>query len=82
MKQNYNIHGMTCNGCRAHVEETLSKVDGVLLATVNLEKEEATIKMETHIPFETFQDALKNDPRAPGHLPLDREGEVVLSRQH
>ncbi len=61
MKHTYHILGMTCNGCRSHVEETLSKVEGVSEATVNLEKAEATIKMETHIPIETFQDALKKD---------------------
>ena len=52
---------MTCNGCRSHVEETLAKVEGVSLATVNLEKEEATIEMESHIPIKKFQDALKKE---------------------
>jgi heavy metal translocating P-type ATPase len=61
MKHSYHIHGMTCNGCRSHVEETLSKVEGVSQATVNLEKAEATIEMESHIPIETFQNALKQD---------------------
>jgi len=61
MKHTYHIHGMTCKGCRSHVEETLSKVKGVSKATVNLEKAEATIEMESHIPLETFQEALKND---------------------
>ncbi|MCG1035745.1 heavy metal translocating P-type ATPase [Polaribacter sargassicola] len=61
MKHTYHIHGMTCNGCRSHVEETLSKVEGVSKATVNLEKAEATIEMESHTPIETFQEALKND---------------------
>lgn len=61
MKHTYHIHGMTCNGCRSHVEETLSKVKGVSNASVNLEKAEATIEMESHIPIETFQGALKNE---------------------
>jgi P-type Cu+ transporter len=61
MEHTYHIHGMTCNGCRTHVEETLSKVEGVSKATVNLEKAEATIEMTSHIPIETFQEALKND---------------------
>lgn len=61
MKHTYHIHGMTCDGCRSHVEETLSKVEGVLEAIVSLEKAEATIEMESHIPIETFQEALKND---------------------
>ena len=61
MKHTYHIHGMTCNGCRKHVEETLSKVQGVLKVAVDLEKAEATIEMEKHIHLETFQEALKND---------------------
>ena len=61
MKHTYQIHGMTCNGCRGHVEEILSKVKGVSKAIVNLEKAEATIEMESHISLETFQEALKND---------------------
>ncbi len=61
MKHTYHIHGMTCNGCRSHVESTLSKVEGVTSASVNLEKAEATIEMQNHIPLEKFQEALKND---------------------
>ncbi len=61
MKHNYHIHGMTCNGCRHHVEEILSKVSGVLKVEVSLEKAEAMIEMATHIPIEIFQDALKKD---------------------
>lgn len=61
MKHTYHIHGMTCMGCRNHVEETLSKVKGVSRASVNLEKAEAIIEMESHIPIEHFQEALKND---------------------
>ncbi|GAA4243204.1 copper-translocating P-type ATPase [Winogradskyella litoriviva] len=72
MKHTYHIHGMTCNGCRTHVEETLSKVEGVSKATVNLEKAEATIEMELHIPIETFQEALKNDG---GRYSIHKQGE-------
>jgi len=61
MKQTFHIHGMTCNGCKSHVEETLSKVEGVSKAKVDLEQTEATIEMEYHIPLERFEEALKND---------------------
>jgi|TARA_R110002050_G_scaffold156566_1_gene284395 Cu2+-exporting ATPase len=52
---------MTCNGCRSHVEATLSKVEGVQNASVDLEKANAAIEMKTHIPIEKFQEALKKD---------------------
>ena len=51
---------MTCNGCRNHVQETLVKVKGVTVVLVDLEKEEATIEMENHIPIDKLQEALKN----------------------
>ncbi|MDT0642521.1 heavy metal translocating P-type ATPase [Zunongwangia sp. F363] len=61
MKHTYHIHGMTCKGCQNHVKKTLANVEGVTSASVNLEKGEATIEMESHIPMQKFQDALKND---------------------
>ncbi len=61
MKHVYHIHGMTCNGCRSHVESVLNTIKGVKKATVNLERNEAEIAMESHIPLSVFQDALKKD---------------------
>lgn len=61
MKHTYQIQGMTCNGCRNHVEQTLSKVEGVINVSVNLETAEASMEMESHVPIETFQKALKED---------------------
>ena len=61
MVHKYHIHGMTCNGCRNHVEEILSKVKDTSNVDVNLEKAEATIEMEGHIPIIKLQEALQND---------------------
>lgn len=61
MKHTYHIHGMTCNGCRSHVEQTLSKVEGVEAVTVDLQKAEASIQMHDHIPLQKFQQALQED---------------------
>lgn len=72
MTHTYKVTGMTCNGCRNHVEETLSKLQGVSKATVNLEKAEATIEMEEHIPIEIFQKALKKDG---GRYSIHKQGE-------
>jgi len=62
---------MTCNGCRNHVVETLSEVKGVTKVMVDLEKEEASIEMEKHIPLERFQEALENDG---GHYSIHKPG--------
>ncbi len=58
MKSSYHIHGMSCQGCRKHVEGALSKVPGVRSAQVDLEKAEAVMEMDASIPLETFQAAL------------------------
>lgn len=52
---------MTCNGCRDHVEQTLNGIKGVSNASVNLEKAEAIIEMEKHIPLKVFEKALEDD---------------------
>ncbi|WP_053977116.1 heavy metal translocating P-type ATPase [Mangrovimonas xylaniphaga] len=73
MVHTYHIHGMSCNGCRKHVEATLSKVANVSNVNVNLEAAEATIEMTSHIPIETFQDALKADG---GRYSIHMPGEI------
>lgn len=36
MKQKFDVTGMTCSACSAHVEKAVSKVEGVRAVTVNL----------------------------------------------
>ncbi|MDP5044988.1 MAG: heavy metal translocating P-type ATPase, partial [Leeuwenhoekiella sp.] len=72
MKHTYPITGMTCNGCRSHVEQILSGIDGVKSASVDLAKAEAVIDMEQHIPITTFQKALADDG---GSYEIHKHGE-------
>ena len=60
MKHTYHISGMTCQGCRSHVEKSLQEVSGVESAKVDLENSSAIIEMKKHIPVETFQEALQD----------------------
>ena len=59
MKHTYQIKGMTCHGCRYHVESALSKVEGISSASVDLEKAEAVLEMKSHVSLETLQKAVK-----------------------
>ena len=61
MTHTYSVYGMSCNNCRTHVEEALKKVDGVISVSVDLQKAEAIIVMESHIELEKFQEALKKE---------------------
>lgn len=57
----FPVNGMTCSGCKAHVEKILSSVDGVINVSVDLIRLEATIDMKLEIPIERFQEVLEND---------------------
>ena len=73
MKHTYSIKGMTCMGCRSHVEGALAAVTGITRAEVDLEKGEAVLEMETHVPLETLQEAVKG---AGGRYSLHRHGDT------
>ena len=75
MTHTYAVYGMSCNNCRTHVEEALKKVDGVKNVSVNLERAEAVIEMESHIPLEKFQEALKNEG---GNYSISSPGDVAF----
>ena len=74
MKHTYHIHGMTCEGCKTHVENTLAKIEGVTNVTVDLKQAEAEIEMKSHIPIEKFQDTLEKDGSGYSiHMPGDHQ---------
>jgi Cu2+-exporting ATPase len=50
MKQTYKIIGMSCDGCKNHVQKTLNQIEGVKEAQVDLNKGEAVITTNKHIP--------------------------------
>ena len=43
MKQKYNVTGMTCSACSAHVEKSVRKLDGVREVSVNLLQNSMTV---------------------------------------
>lgn len=58
MTHQYNISGMTCNGCRTYVENALKGVTGVTDAKVDLQQQTAIVQMEKHVPTTILQEAL------------------------
>ena len=60
MTHTYNVSGMTCNSCKASVEESLSALPNVDNVSVDLESKTATIDMKTHIEVEALQNALSD----------------------
>lgn len=46
MKQKFDVTGMTCSACQAHVEKAAAKVPGVTQATVNLLQNNMTVEYD------------------------------------
>ncbi|MFV8365149.1 heavy metal translocating P-type ATPase [Flavobacterium sp. XS1P27] len=57
MKHTYTVTGMSCDGCRSKVENTLNAIDGIQV-TLTLDPPIATITMDKHIPTTQLQEAL------------------------
>ncbi len=60
-EKTYSVHGMTCQGCRAHVEETLQNIEGVENASVNLEDKKAKITTSKPVTLKQLQKVFKKD---------------------
>ena len=74
MKHTYSISGMSCNNCRAHVERALYGAEGVTGVSVDLQKAEAEIEMESHVPLAKLQEVLKNSG---GNYGISLPGELA-----
>ncbi|MGS2725072.1 heavy-metal-associated domain-containing protein [Psychroserpens sp. BH13MA-6] len=58
MTHTYTVTGMTCNGCKAKVEETLRAVTGISDVSVDLESSEVKLTMTEHISLDELKQVL------------------------
>jgi len=77
MKHTYDIHGMSCQGCREAVEKALNSIEGVT-AKVSLDPPKADIIMDRHIPTEKLQEAISGA----GHYRISMQGHGDGSMHH
>lgn len=59
-EKNYQIEGMTCASCVAHVEKAIQGIDGVQDVSVNLMTEKAHVKWETVANDQELVDAVEH----------------------
>ena len=57
MKQKFDVTGMTCSACQAHVEKALNAIDGVE-AKVNLETKTATLTLSKDVSDDVLRGAV------------------------
>jgi P-type Cu+ transporter len=76
---------MTCASCAAAVQRTVSKLEGVKRAEVNLSTEKLTIELNTDLEFKTIQQAVEKagyglvEPTQIRQVDLDIEGMTCAS---
>ncbi|MDX1913515.1 MAG: cation transporter [Saprospiraceae bacterium] len=62
MTHEYQISGITCEGCVTKVKSLLEKVPGITEARVGLDGK-VVLRMERHVPTSALQAALRESPR-------------------
>jgi copper chaperone CopZ len=63
MTHQYQLSGLTCDGCVAKVKNLLSSIEGIQSVDINPTRDEATIKMENHISTVKLKLALEDYPK-------------------
>ncbi|WP_422359423.1 heavy metal translocating P-type ATPase [Reichenbachiella sp.] len=58
MKHTYQVTGMSCNGCKTHVEDSLSKIPQIEKAEVRLKEGLVELEMSEHVPLSLLQETL------------------------
>ena len=59
-KQTFNVTGMTCSACSAHVEKAVSRVAGVQSVTVNLLSNSMTVEFDAPADAEALLRAVED----------------------
>ncbi|WP_420580773.1 heavy metal translocating P-type ATPase [Reichenbachiella sp.] len=62
MKHTYQVIGMSCNGCKTHVEDTLIKIPEVKKAEVRLKEGLVVLEMSEHVPLSVLGATLADSP--------------------
>jgi Copper chaperone len=84
MQHRYTLSGMSCDGCRTTIEQTLNELPGVR-AEVTLNPPSMTIRSGEHIPLQQLQEIIsKLGPYQVGELnehPIDTPSGLSLVEQ-
>ncbi|MEO9850770.1 MAG: heavy metal translocating P-type ATPase [Reichenbachiella sp.] len=59
MKHTFHISGMSCKGCKSHVEHALSTLPHIQQVNIDLKEGTAELTMDEHVSLEVLQHALK-----------------------
>ena len=63
MTHQYQLTGLTCDGCVATIKKILSQIVGIQSVEINEQRNEATISMVNHVATDTLKAALASHPK-------------------
>lgn len=75
MNHTYKVTGLSCNGCKAHVEEALSQIDGINVVHVDLENGSVNLEMSREIELDELKSKLEEDG---GRYDIHQMNHVVI----
>lgn len=81
MKKEYKVKGMTCQGCRAHVEEALQSLPEIEQAHVNLENETASIAFYTEVKLSKLQDSIGQKYTISQSVKEETTAQVIINQE-
>ncbi|WP_258541993.1 heavy metal translocating P-type ATPase [Parvicella tangerina] len=59
MKHTYKISGMTCNGCKSHVQEKFEEHQDIQEVAIDLDSGKAEVTFKKHVPIEELKQLFK-----------------------
>ena len=74
----YAVHGMSCQGCKKHVEKILTEIEHINKVVVDLKKHEVTLETAHHIPLKNLQKAFEKDG---GNYAITEVGEKAPKKE-
>lgn len=80
-KENFNVTGMTCSSCQAHVEKAVGKLDGVTSCNVNLLKNTMQVEYdENKISIEDIETSV-SDAGYYASLANKKEEKTIITKK-
>lgn len=60
MKHTYQVTGLSCNGCKAHVEKALGELSAITNAEVDLKEGKVELEMSEHVDLDKLKETLSD----------------------
>ena len=60
MKHTYKVTGLSCNGCKAHVEKALGGLSAITNSEVDLKEGKVELEMSEHVDLDKLKETLSD----------------------